>query len=267
MLLTSRNILQYRSKNFLKIIGFKVCNLLKKHRRILRSTCWLDCDLIDACQNVLSQQFKHKICEAGFQSVAMGLGANFNVQTEEFIQILHNGSDHWITITTIVAKHPNVFVYDSLYSTVNESVITQISNLICTQNSSIRLSFVDVVRQSGISDCGVFAVAYTTSLCFEVSPSKPFFQQTSMREHIYECLEEGKFTMFPISKYRRQMENKIKSQIDINGYWTCRIPARNPMIKCNSCHEWFHIGPCVTVSKSEMDDKCFIWHCNKCTDI
>ena len=196
-----------------------------------------------------SQQLKHKISKARFQSVALGLCANFNVQTEEFIQILHNGSDHWITITTIGAKHPDMFVYDSLYSTVNESVKTQISNLICTQNSSIRLSFVDVVRQSGINDCGVFAVAYATSLCFEVSLSNPFFQQKSMREHIYRCLGERKFTMSPISKYRRQMENKIKSQIDISIYCTCRMPARNPMIECNSCHEWFHIGPCVTVSK------------------
>ena len=123
-----------------------------------------------------------------------------------------------------------------------------------------------VIRQSGISDCGVFAVAYATSFSLE-SVRVSLFPANINGEHIYRCLEEGKFTMFPISKYRRQMKNKIISQIDISVYCTCRMPARNPMIECNSCHEWFHIGHCVTVSKSEMGDKCFIWNCNKCTEI
>lgn len=34
----------------------------------------------------------------------------YTVETEEFIQILHNGSDNWLVITTIGMKHPEVHV-------------------------------------------------------------------------------------------------------------------------------------------------------------
>ena len=84
-----------------------IVKLSTADRAVIKSPMgWLHGDIIDAAQNILSQQFGIP----GFQSVSLGPWYNFNVMLEEFIQILHNGKNHWITISTIGAKHPEVFV-------------------------------------------------------------------------------------------------------------------------------------------------------------
>ena len=65
------------------------------------------------------------------------LCGNYTVETEEFIQILHNGSDHWLAITTIGTKHQEVIVYNSLYSTVSDNIKAQIASLLCTQECAV----------------------------------------------------------------------------------------------------------------------------------
>ena len=52
--------------------------------------------------------------------------------------LLHNGSDHWLAITTIGVKQPEVIVYNSLHSTVSDNVKAQIASLLCTQECAIR---------------------------------------------------------------------------------------------------------------------------------
>ena len=54
----------------------------------------------------------------------------------EFVQILHNGLDHWITISTFGAVE-DVFVYDSLYCSVSSSVKAQIACLLATKKEKI----------------------------------------------------------------------------------------------------------------------------------
>jgi hypothetical protein len=39
----------------------------------------------------------------------------FDVQTREFIQILHTGQGHWHVVSTIGTNHPEVNVFDSMY--------------------------------------------------------------------------------------------------------------------------------------------------------
>ena len=76
--------------------------LTRRHKKILdSSTKWLDDDLINASQKNLAKQFEYKFSGAGFQTTLNGLCGNYTVKTEEFIQILHTGSDHWLVITTI----------------------------------------------------------------------------------------------------------------------------------------------------------------------
>ena len=41
---------------------------------------------------------------------------DFDVETGEFVQILHNGHGHWHVISTIGVKHPTVNIFDSMYS-------------------------------------------------------------------------------------------------------------------------------------------------------
>ena len=119
-----------------------------------------------------------------------------SVETGEFIQILHSGTDHWLAIRTCGAKHPEVIVYDSLHSTVSDNVKAQIASLLCTQECAIQLKFVNVVNQAGGCDCGVFTIVYPTTLCL----GKYSFNQAQMRNHLKQCLEKEHFTIFPIKE-------------------------------------------------------------------
>ena len=127
---------------------------------------------------------------SGFQDTAVGLCGNFSIETGEFIQILHGGSNHWLTISTIGTKHPEVRLYDSLLLTVAEDVKKQISSLFCTKEESIILKFVNIVKQAGVNDCGLFAIAYATALCFGKSPGKYRFKvmMTSSKKCVFTFL-------------------------------------------------------------------------------
>ena len=61
----------------------------------------------------------------------------FEIQDDEFIQILHCNTGYWLTISTIGSNDSEVFVYDSLYSGTSECVQLQISSLLAT---SLRLT-------------------------------------------------------------------------------------------------------------------------------
>ena len=67
---------------------------------LLSVLCGLTDDIIDAAQNTLQEQFG----VLGLQSVVKGQGCNFDMMTEEFVQIHHSGKSHWVTISTIGAK-------------------------------------------------------------------------------------------------------------------------------------------------------------------
>ena len=83
--------------------------------------------------------------------------------SDEFIQVLHHGHDHWLTISTIGAAKDEV-VFDSMYASVSTKVKHQIAALLATQSKTIKLTFVDVQKQSGGYDCGLFAPAFATAL-------------------------------------------------------------------------------------------------------
>ena len=48
----------------------------------------------------------------------------------------------------------------------------------------------------------VFALAFATCLVNGIAPEKQQFDQEGMRKHLYQCLEKGELTMFPIKKGR-----------------------------------------------------------------
>ena len=117
--------------------------------------------------------------------------------------------------------------------------------------------------QAGGSDCGLFAIAFATSLCYGHSSGKFHFDQSAMCKHLVSCFERGQFDMFPIDRYRHS-ENKVKATKMIAVYCFCRMPEllRSEMIQCTDCKEWFHIDLCVTVDKKARSLK---WQCIACS--
>ena len=70
-------------------------------------------------------------------------------------------------------------------------------------NEFRKLSVVPVQQQLNGSDCGVFSIAYATSLMFIDDPKKVQYDISKMREHLIKCLKSGKmeqFTAIPLPK-------------------------------------------------------------------
>ena len=130
-----------QQKYWIKDLG-----LLEEDRRILLDPYEeLTDTIIDASQQLLKKCFPHV---TGFQSVCCGLTMNFTVECGEFVQVLHNGRKHWLTISTIGTRHPIVHVYDSMYASASTTIKAQVAALLHSTFPSIQLNFMSVQMQS-----------------------------------------------------------------------------------------------------------------------
>ena len=130
----------------------------------------------------------------------------------------------------------------------------------CTERD-ITVNYVQVQYQSGGSDCGLFALAFATSIYNGVDPANVIYQQDEMREHLIKCLEEEDVTLFPQRGSRRANSKRICS-IKLLVFCICRLPDDgNTMIQCMICEEWFH-ARCVSVLDEHID-----WYCQSCGQV
>ena len=130
----------------------------------------------------------------------------FDVQPDEVVQILNTGN-HWFTVSTVGTSHPTVKIYDSLYSHAGPDVQALIASLLATTKGEIIAKFIDVPLQSGLNDCGLFAIAIALGLC----PEEYQFEQASMRAHMLRCLEAQNIEMFPVLCHRRIRKEMVRA--------------------------------------------------------
>ena len=215
---------------------------------VLSDTALLDDSIINAAQKLLK---KANPAMPGLQDVTCGLTMSFDVEPGEFVQILHTGSGHWITVSNIGMKHAEVQVFDSMYKHVPTMVKAQIASLLATEEPAIKMNMMDVQMQSGGYDCGLFSIAFATALVFGEQPGQFLFDQKKMRAHLIQCLEVQQITPFPIMKRRRGAAClKVKVVEDIPVYCLCRMPELPDSfwVECSACKEWYHSNTCVKIS-------------------
>lgn len=132
------------------------------YRDILESDDWLTDNLVNATQVLL----RGKYGMPGLQNTGSGRTLSFDVLGHtEFIQVLNSANQHWITVSTVGCEYSHVKVYDSMYSDVPTSTREQICALLASSKSCIHLDFVNVQLQPNCCDCGLFALAFCTTLC------------------------------------------------------------------------------------------------------
>ena len=95
-----------------------------------------------------------------------------------------------------------------MYASVSTKMKHQIAALLATRSKTIKLSFVDVQKQSGGYDCGLFALAFAT-LVNGINPERSLYNQKNMRKHLLECLKHKKMELFPVLKTRSKDEDKV----------------------------------------------------------
>ena len=91
----------------------------------------------------------------------------------------------------------HINLHDSLYhdSVLTQEVEEQTNDLL--GGCLVALNPMPVQQQTNGSDCGIFAIAFSTCLVFGEDPTFVNFDAQSMRTHLASCLSNGKFTLFP----------------------------------------------------------------------
>ena len=90
---------------------------------------------------------------------------NFESLNSDFVQILNYGRNHWICVPTVGCQPGKINVFDSMHTgDIPLSTKEAIASLLCTTKKSISLVFPDVQQQPNSCDCGLFALAYASSV-------------------------------------------------------------------------------------------------------
>ena len=149
-------------------------------------------------------------------------------------------------MSNVVCQPGHINVYDSLHMTLSKGLI---ADLLQHPGRTITITHCNVQWQSGGGDCGVFAIAFATSICARHDPTMKVFDQKKMRKHLITCLENAKITPFPEHSLKRARALK-KSQEEVPVYCICRLPDDGSvMVQCEKCSEWYHTS-CVQIPKN-----------------
>ncbi|CAH3041503.1 unnamed protein product, partial [Porites lobata] len=217
---------------------------------------------IQMAQELLHRQFPHI---EGLMSPSISTVQQFPVMRQEFVQVLHTGGLHWVTVSTIGCKGNNkVNLYDSLYHGISPQNEEQIASLLFVDNAEhIEVSIPPVVQQTNGTDCGVYAIAFATALCNNLDPTSLKFNRRAIRDHLWQALQCGHLSMFPFEKRRPQDQNKL---VKISVYCECRMPYNPPkdkMAECTGCKKWFH-KECQQIADKVFKFARFQWRCKTC---
>lgn len=125
---------------------------------------------------------------------------------DRFVQILHDGNNHWFTLSNIWSRHSNqVQIYDSWYQKnlyLNNPLFKFFLRRLLFKDGDkgtrkIECTVEPVQTQTNDIMCGVFAIAFSTELCYGFNPSNRTYDQDFLRQHLYKCLTDGYFRQFP----------------------------------------------------------------------
>ena len=155
---------------------------------------WLDCVIIHEAHIILKRIGNLKGIQ-GFQRPTLGPVRQFDIMTGPFIQIVNINNNHWICLSSIHSPPGYVDVYDSLSTPVTQEIIGLAYDLTGPAFQGIRC--IPVQQQKNLSDCGVFSIAFATSLLYGQNTMNVTYNINQMRPHLLQCLKGGNITPFP----------------------------------------------------------------------
>ena len=116
------------------------------------------------------------------------------------LQIVFDQENHWpwIVASSLACDRHTIQVYDSLYSVIDEASKKVIQNLF--ERSRTKIVQVNVQKQLGGDDCGLFAIGISTALLYDIDVTMIQFHQCEMRHHLHDCFNAGVLSPFPSRK-------------------------------------------------------------------
>ena len=183
----------------------------------------------------------------------------------DFVQILHVHNSHWSVVSNIGCEDGVVNYYDSMYPSVSSVTMQLIATLVFSPASELEVRIMDVGQQSNGSDCGVLAIAFAFDICCGKDPCSVRFDHKSIRHHLTKCLEDCKFTRFPVLGERSFCGIKRVQKTEL--HCSCRLPekAGDKMAECEACKIWYH-QHCMDIPSEVFDSSDVPWKCKACND-
>ena len=219
------------------------------------SGTWLGCDTITAFQRLL--QNCHPYID-GLQDVLLSQTNGFDIIHSQF-KYYRLPLGHY-SICNINSSDGVINWYDSLHCNPGEKAQETIASIIHSARNEIVINVMNVQRQQNGSDCGVFALAFATTLCEGSDPTEMAYDHSKMRSHMASCFDALEPQPFPVVKQTTRRKTVLKS-VAYKIYCQCRLPAKGKMICCLKCKKWFHCA-CVMVKKEEAEK--MRWSCADC---
>ena len=151
-------------------------------------------------------------------------------------------------------------VYDTIpqYSVKCKNLHRQLSVILKTAEPSFHVRHIDVQRQVGDKDCGLFALAFAFAICSGVSPYTLALHQPGLRLHLLECFEQMAIAPFPMKTKSRRVgslkplclvETAILFTAFVAYHGTKEDSTYGPLVYCSTCKKWYHKHCCNIANK------------------
>ena len=157
---------------------------------------------INAAQKVFTQNFP--LIE-GFQNPLLSQKNMFVpiACNAKGIQIHHVRNNHWITSSSTAGC---VEVFDSVYNNLSTDTEVQLATIYqnLAEKNVLQVKIVPCQRQTGSTDCGLFAIAWAFELANGNRPEQVTLDQEKMRAHLLNCFAKRNIVRFPQACYEER---------------------------------------------------------------
>ena len=101
-----------------------------------------------------------------------------------------------------------IFLFDSLTcddlpSTLEEQIAAVYANF-CSKDGLLTITKVGVQQQKGMTDCGLFAIAFAYPSAQGDDVATLEFDQSVMLQHLLDCLQSAQLKPFPLPSQRNK---------------------------------------------------------------
>ena len=90
-----------------------------------------------------------------------------------------------------------ICLYDSAYTSIVGNCKHIIAQLLNTDGDSFLVNIMDIGKQVGAADCGLYAIATLTCLAHGKDPCNIVFKREDLRSHLQDILETFQIKEFP----------------------------------------------------------------------
>ena len=173
--------------------------LTRKDLNTLSKNVMLNDKIINVFQRMMARDLK---ISNGLQDTVLGQKQMFKPMPDvPFVQVLHDGQYHWLTISSYGCQEGEINYYDSMFSgRILNGVMKQVCQIMKCKLPQLKVNAIPVQQQSNSVDCGAFALAFAyTVLEGKDDVSKIFFNHVKLRSHLLHAILSDNLEPFPLA--------------------------------------------------------------------